>query len=108
MLNQCHSVSRILTAAVHQQTALAAKSAELVNDQGDRASVQSHRVCCRHLATSSGSTTDHIMVPAKPPQPIADAESFMTSQVLGLELSSVALPGNVLGRVCRCHVSSRN
>ncbi len=41
-----------------------------------------------------------MMVPAKPPQPTADAESFATSQMLGLGLSGAVLPGNVLRSVC--------
>jgi hypothetical protein len=45
------------------------------------------------------------MVPAKPPQPTADAESFATSQMLGLGLSGAVLPGNVLRSVCeQCRV----
>ena len=40
------------------------------------------------------------MVPAKPPQPTADAESFATSQMLGLGLSGAVLPGKVLRSVC--------
>ncbi len=46
-----------------------------------------------------------MMVPAKPPQPTADAESFATSQMLGLGLSGAVLPGNVLRSVCeQCRV----
>ena len=57
-------------------------------------------VCIRVLATSKGSTHDHMMVPAKPPQPTADAESFITSQMVGLGLSGAALPGKVLLSIC--------
>ena len=42
-----------------------------------------YAVCILVLATSSGSTADHMMVPAKPPQPMAEVESLTSSQRVG-------------------------
>lgn len=54
----------------------------------------------RVLAASRGSTADHMMVPAKPPQPMAEAESLINSHRLGLGLSTAVFPGNVRRRIC--------
>ena len=65
-----------------------------------------YAVWMRVLATSSGSTADHMMVPARPPQPMADAESLTTSQRLGLGLPGACFPGNVRRRLWQHMTSS--
>lgn len=40
-------------------------------------------------------------VPAIPPQPTADAESFASSQRLGSGLSSAAVPGKLRRNICK-------
>ena len=71
-----------------------------MSDHSDKA-LTGYAVWILVLATSRGSTADHMTVPASPPHPIADAESFITSHTLGLGLSGALLPGKLRRRICR-------
>lgn len=60
-------------------------------------------VCILVLATSRGSTHDHMNMPASPPHVTAEAESLSVSSIPGSGLLDGALPGKLLLSACRIH-----
>ena len=65
-------------------------------------------VCILVLATSRGSTHDHMNMPASPPHVTAEAESLRVSSMPGSGLLGDALPGKLLLSACRTGTIATN